>query len=57
MWFALRVTYGRELKFQKLLQEAGFSTFVPMNFEYEFDQDGYVTKILSESASYVLVWE
>ena len=28
-----------------------------MNFEYEFDQDGYVTKILSESASYVLVWE
>lgn len=30
MWFALRVTYGRELKFQKLLQEAGFATFVPM---------------------------
>ncbi len=29
-WFALRVTYSRELKFQALLQEAGFQTFVPM---------------------------
>lgn len=30
MWYAMRVTYGRELKFQKLLQEASFETFVPM---------------------------
>ena len=29
-WFALRVTYSRELKLQALLQEAGFHTFVPM---------------------------
>ena len=29
-WFALRVTYSRELKFQAVLQEAGFQTFVPM---------------------------
>lgn len=29
-WFAIRVTYSRELKFQTLLQEAGFQTFVPM---------------------------
>ena len=29
-WFALRVTYGRELKFQALLDDAGYETFVPM---------------------------
>ena len=29
-WYALRVTYSRELKFQTVLQEAGFQTFVPM---------------------------
>ena len=30
MWFAIRVTYGRELKFQEQLRTAGFETFVPM---------------------------
>ena len=30
MWYAIRVTYGRELKFQELLKKAGFETFVPM---------------------------
>lgn len=29
-WFAVRVTYGRELKFKKLLEDAGFQCFVPM---------------------------
>ncbi|MBQ8422528.1 MAG: UpxY family transcription antiterminator [Bacteroidales bacterium] len=29
-WFALRVTYGRALKFKATLDEAGFETFVPM---------------------------
>lgn len=29
-WFAVRVTYGREIKFQDLLRGAGFETFVPM---------------------------
>lgn len=29
-WFAIRVTYHRELKFQKALDAAGFRTFVPM---------------------------
>lgn len=29
-WYALRVTYGRELKFQQRLRDAGFETFVPM---------------------------
>ena len=29
-WFAVRVTYSRELKFQALLQDAGFQTFIPM---------------------------
>lgn len=29
-WFALRVTYGRELKLQSLLREQGIETFIPM---------------------------
>ena len=29
-WHAIRVTYGREMKFQKVLQDEGFETFVPM---------------------------
>ena len=29
-WHAIRVTYSRELKFQTMLNEAGFETFVPM---------------------------
>lgn len=29
-WYAIRVTYSRELKFQTMLNEAGFETFVPM---------------------------
>ena len=39
MWFALRVTYGRELKFQKLLKEACFETFVPMK-KKKFEKEG-----------------
>ena len=29
-WYAVRVTYSRELKIQALLQDAGFRTFIPM---------------------------
>lgn len=29
-WYAIRVTYGRELKFRQQLLEAGFEAFVPM---------------------------
>jgi transcription antitermination factor NusG len=29
-WYALRVTYGRALKFKAILDEARFRTFVPM---------------------------
>lgn len=29
-WYAIRVTYSREMKFKTSLQEAGFETFIPM---------------------------
>ena len=38
-WFAIRVTYGRELKFKKLLEEAGFRVFVPMRRK-KVEKDG-----------------
>ena len=28
-----------------------------MNFDYEFDEDGYITKIINDSVTYVLQWE
>ena len=38
-WFPIRVTYSRELKFQKLLQDRGFETFIPMCVKI-LDKDG-----------------
>ena len=38
-WFAIRVTYGRELKFQTLLQNEGWQTFVPMTVR-KIEKDG-----------------
>lgn len=39
MWYAIRVTYGRELKFQDQLKKAGFETFVPMK-QKKVEKDG-----------------
>lgn len=38
-WYAIRVTYGREMKFQALLNEAGFETFIPMTIK-KVERDG-----------------
>lgn len=38
-WYAIRVTYGREMKFQVLLNEAGFETFIPMTVK-KIDRNG-----------------
>ena len=38
-WHAIRVTYSRELKFQSVLEEAGYETFIPM-VEKKFDVSG-----------------
>lgn len=42
-WFALRVTYCRELKVQKVLEEKGIRTFVPMRIIRE-ERDGKVVR-------------
>jgi transcription antitermination factor NusG len=34
-WFALRVTYGRQLKLQAKLKEQGIKTFIPMRAEFK----------------------
>ena len=52
-WFALRVTYSRELKFQTLLQEAGFQTFVPM-CRRTFEKNGKKEKKLVPAVSNLL---
>ena len=34
-WFAMRVTYGRELMAQRLLDDAGIESFIPMHYVIE----------------------
>lgn len=49
-WYAIRVTYSRELKFQTLLQDSGFQTFVPMcrrNFEKNGKKETKVVPAIS----------
>jgi transcription antitermination factor NusG len=44
-WYALRVTYSRELKIQQQLREKGIETFVPMIWR-NIDKDGKKAKKL-----------
>lgn len=44
-WFAMRVTYGRALKFKASLDEAGFETFVPMCMK-TVEQNGKRKRVL-----------
>lgn len=54
-WYAVRVTYSRELKFQALLQEAGFQTFVPM-CRRSFERNGKKEqKVVSAISNLVFV--
>ena len=41
-WFVMRVTYSRELKAQKLLQEEGVECFIPMLCERNNEKKSYV---------------
>lgn len=40
-WHAIRVTYGRELKFASQLHNEGYETFIPMHLK-RYDKDGKV---------------
>ena len=44
-WFVMRVTYSRELKAQKLLQEAGVECFIPMVYERKEKKKNYVPAV------------
>lgn len=44
-WYAMRVTYGRALKFKASLDEAGFETFVPMCMK-TVEQNGKRKRVL-----------
>ena len=50
MWFAIRVTYGRELKFCQALNEAGFETFVPMTRK-KVEKNGQTTHVVVPAVS------
>ena len=44
-WFVLRVTYSRELKAQKYLQEAGIECYIPMACESDGEKKRYVPAV------------
>ena len=49
-WYAIRVTYGREMKFQTVLQEQGWDTFVPMTVR-TVEKDGRKTSVTVPAVS------
>ena len=49
-WYAIRVTYSRELKFQNRLQDAGFETFVPL-CRKKIDKGGKVQTVVVPAIS------
>ena len=55
MWYAIRVTYGRELKFQEMLKNAGFETFIPMRQKKSEDKGQKVTKMVPAVANLCFV--
>ena len=44
-WFVLRVTYSRELKAQKLLQDAGVECFIPMVRDRNAEKECYAPAV------------
>ena len=55
MWYAIRVTYGRELKFQTMLNEAGFETFIPMRQHKSEEKGKKITKMVPAVANLCFV--
>ena len=49
-WHAIRVTYSRELKFQTVLQNAGFETFIPM-CQKKVEKNGQQKKVVVPAIS------
>lgn len=49
-WHAIRVTYSRELKFQTVLQNAGFETFIPM-CQKKVEKNGQQKKVIVPAIS------
>lgn len=45
-WYALRVTYSRELAFKEYLDGAGIENFIPMHYEYVTKGDRRVRKLV-----------
>jgi len=53
LWFALRVSYNRELKLQKHIEELGYETFIPMTIK-ERECKGILKKELKPAISNLL---
>lgn len=54
-WFAIRVTYSRELLLKAYLDEAGIENFIPMHYKYVEKNDRRVRKLVPAIHNLVFV--
>lgn len=53
-WYALRITYGRELALQEYLNSEGIENFIPMHYEYTIKNERRVRKLVPAVHNLVL---
>ena len=54
-WYALRITYGRELALQEYLNSEGIENFIPMHYEYTIKNERRVRKLVPAVHNLVFV--
>lgn len=55
-WYALRITYSRELAFKKYLDERDIENFIPMRYEYVVKDERKIRKLVPVVHNLVFVY-
>lgn len=55
-WFALRVTYSRELTLKKYLDREGIENFIPMRYEYIVKNERRIRKLVPAVHNLIFVY-
>lgn len=55
-WYALRITYSRELAFKEYLDSRGVRNFLPMRYEYVFRGERKIRKLVPVVHNLVFVY-
>lgn len=55
-WYALRITYSRELAFKKYLDDRNIENFIPMRYEYVVKDERKIRKLVPVVHNLVFVY-